>query len=517
MSVGLEAVEEAVSADPERLVRLPALVRGRLLLAATRRSERASPEDSYTLRRPVLDPARLEPTGDVQTLVLPAVDAASLEVDAAAVDTLLRLPFSEVLAYVGALRAALADRPELVQAVSRASAATSPAGRHAGEVHAELLRELLNPEGLAVGVDRDLGSPDVPGRRYLDEWVPAAAKARRGVAAEIGRALFGADGPPLPPPHLRALPTRQLHIAAGNSPVIPLISVLRSFATKSPAVVKSSSESFLAATLLAIAMHAVDPDHPLTRHTSLVCWPGGDRRIEDALLSASRFDRLVAWGSEETLASLRARSAGIRTIVFGPRFGVSLIGRAALDDDPAGIASRASADALVDDQQACMASLVQYVEGSPADALDYCETLRAALARWDAAVAAAPTRRTTGRLRLLRRGRLARDRWFTNVRNGTVTSAVVCASRAFDVSEHPTGRCIVVRPVDDLADAVELLDARISTVGVAPEERRTELRDGIAARGVTSIVPLGEAERAFAGMPHDGMRVLSELVNWATS
>jgi Acyl-CoA reductase (LuxC) len=44
-----------------------------------------------------------------------------------------------------------------------------------------------------------------------------------------------------------------------------------------------------------------------------------------------------------------------------------------------------------------------------------------------------------------------------------------------------------------------------------------ELRDAVAAAGVSSVVPLGEAERAFAGMPHDGMRILAQLVSWATA
>jgi len=46
----------------------------------------------------------------------------------------------------------------------------------------------------------------------------------------------------------------------------------------------------------------------------------------------------------------------------------------------------------------------------------------------------------------------------------------------------------------------------------APPKR---LEDPRLLRG-QNIVPLGHAERAFAGMPHDGMRVLSDLVEWTT-
>ena len=77
-------------------------------------------------------------------------------------------------------------------------------------------------------------------------------------------------------------------------------------------------------------------------------------------------------------------------------------------------------------------------------------------------------------------------------------------------------RLVVVRPVARLSDAIGLLTPAVSTVGVAPESCRLELRDRIAAAGVSNIMPLGECERAYAGMPHDGLRMLSELVNWTT-
>jgi hypothetical protein len=510
VSVALGEVEQALADSGTGPVRLPALVRGRLELAP-------SPEAGYVVRRPVLDPTRLEPTGDVETLVLPAVDPAALLPARGACAELLALPFVDVLDYVRALRDALADRAEVVDTATRLTGSGLPARPGLGRLSVELVRGLLDADGLREAVDLDLGRPGVPGSRYLDEWAPAAAGARSGVAAEIRRGLFGLEEPPLPAPLLRALPTRQLHISAGNSAAIAVISALRAFATKSPAVVKSSSASFLGSTLLAVAMHAVDPDHPLTRHTSLVAWPGGDRAVEDTLLAPGGFDRLVAWGSASTVASLRARAVGTRTIFLEPRTGASLIGRGALSGDLTSIAARAAADSLAEDQQSCSASLVHYVEAAPDEALDYCEALRAALARWDAAIPHRPARDSVGRMRRLRRGELARARWLVNERGGVAESSVVCVTGPFDLASHPAGRCVVVQPVEDLADAVERLDPGISTVGIAPEERREELRDAVALRGVSSVVPLGEAERAFAGMPHDGMRILSEMVSWATA
>jgi len=57
----------------------------------------------------------------------------------------------------------------------------------------------------------------------------------------------------------------------------------------------------------------------------------------------------------------------------------------------------------------------------------------------------------------------------------------------------------------------------VSSVGIAPDDRVEEFRDRICGRGVTSVIPLGEADTLFLGAPHDGIRALNELVSWSVS
>ena len=73
---------------------------------------------------------------------------------------------------------------------------------------------------------------------------------------------------------------------------------------------------------------------------------------------------------------------------------------------------------------------------------------------------------------------------------------------------------MVVSPVAGLEDAVKSLNQFVSTAGIYQEERRLELRDRILARGVSSVLPLGQCERTYPGIPHDDMLVLSQLVDW---
>jgi Acyl-CoA reductase (LuxC) len=72
----------------------------------------------------------------------------------------------------------------------------------------------------------------------------------------------------------------------------------------------------------------------------------------------------------------------------------------------------------------------------------------------------------------------------------------------------------VVRPVADLDECLRFLHPAVATVGIFPDSRRVAFRDRVAARGVSNVVPLGHAGAAAAGSSHDGMLVLSELVDW---
>jgi hypothetical protein len=282
-------------------------------------------------------------------------------------------------------------------------------------------------------------------------------------------------------------------------------------------LIKSPAECSTVSLLLAMGMRMVDPEHAITRHTSLVYWPGGERTVEDVLFRKGSFDRIVVWGSPDTVRSVGQRVEGTKTIFLNPRFGASLIDLDAQSCEFDNIAQRACTDSLIANQQACTSSLVHYVIGSDTQARDYCSTLQRVLARWDERIPHSLPRSTQGELRLLRRSAWLSGTWFVNGAPGAISSAVVYLPHPFDVSSCPQSRVIVVRRIERAEEILQFLGPTVSTLGVYPEALRIWLRDAAAAAGVSNLFPLGEAERAYAGMPHDGMRILSELVNWVNS
>jgi hypothetical protein len=117
----------------------------------------------------------------------------------------------------------------------------------------------------------------------------------------------------------------------------------------------------------------------------------------------------------------------------------------------------------------------------------------------------------------MRRGRYANAQWYINSQNDDFTSGVIVISGEFDILDHPTSRLVVVRPVSALDEALKYIHRGVSAVSIFPEERRLILRDRILARGVSGVLPLGQCETVFAGMPHDGMMILNQLVDWKVS
>ena len=539
------------------LVRVPHLVRGRLVappaigadearaaLAAAgpgatyaRVAAREGRAGAQVLRETLVDRATMRARADGdRVLVLPDVDAAAL---------LYEDP--------GAERAALAAVPferacALLEDVAEASAPEAPLGRRLRALVSETsdLADVLLDAALATNaamlrgaavrevVDRELGVGGVAGSRFLDGWVELDAAGFDGPTAEILTELErrggGGGAPPARVrPALRALPTLQIHVTAGNAPVVAPASAARILSTRSGGVVKLPSGAVLPGAALGPALAAAARAHPgaaaLAGGLSLVYWKGGDGCVEERLFEPTVFDRVVVWGAPDAVERIGALAgaAAIRTLTFNPRYGVSLVGREAFADargvgGPAAAARRAAADTVIWNQRACIASLVHYVESDEAGALRYAEALRDALAAADAVAPAAPAPAAAGWIQRLRRGALAGARWLPVGGAGRdLRAAVVVVPGPFDLEQHPLSRLVVVRRVDRLEEAVALCHRGVSTAGVYPEARRLALRDALAARGVSNVLPLGGCERAWAGMPHDGMRVLADLVDWVNA
>ena len=532
--------EPTIAADDDGVISVPALVRGTLVAPpavgrreieaafATEERQRAGGDPptlvrlnrAWVLREPVLDRTSMRASGAWQYQVLPEVTPLDLVEDD--LDTLAAglydLEFGDVLRYVEGLQQAYGADAELLRQVKAWVRATSEAPDPYVEAGFAMFPVMLAGAVAETMVDTDLAAWGIPGRRFLDGWVEVPGTVYPApvhlIHAQHLPPIAGYD-PAAAVPRMRALPTRQLHITAGNSPLVPLASLLRGLWTKSAATIKLPYGATLAGAYLALLAARTFPDHPLTRHLSVLYWPGGDEQFEAPLFLPGRYDRIVVWGAPGAVLSVRERAAFTKTVTFNPRYGVSLVGREAFDDLPQ-VVGRAVCDTLIQGQKACIASQIHYLEADQAGAERYAAALRDELGRWDRFAPAALSRSQQGQIRRMKRGSFLGATWFENRADGAYHSAVAVMPQEFNITEHPLCRLIVVRPVASLERALRFLHPGVATAGVYPEPRRRELAVRIAARGVSNVPPLGQAGYTYPGMPHDGMLVLSELVDWKT-
>ncbi len=514
------------------IVRIPFLVKGKLVAppeidrhqieAAFNQADKNTTciklPGAQVVREPAIDRTTMKYTGEYVYQVMPPVNGAELiETD---IDKLARglyvLSVDDILEYLETILSTLLTNKRLAVRVREICRLTTEYPDAFLDGWFASFHSSFNREAARQMIDNELSFWGRPGSEFLNGWVEVPARVSPGWLNLRACGLFGQDIA-LPPQGgktlVRAMPTRQLHITAGNAPEVPLISALRAVLTKSAAVIKLPYGATLTGSLFSLAAAAAAPEHPITENLSMVYWQGGDESIENSLFMPGAFDRIVVWGSPETVASVQSRALFTRAIFLNPRYGVSLIGNEAFNNLEEA-AAKASMDVMSYNQKACTSSLVHYIEGTEEQANEYAGALCKALSRWDREMPNFVSPSAVGQLKRMRRGRYANAGWYVNSRGDDFSSGVVVMPGEFDILDHPMCRLAVVRPVARLEDALEYMTQNVSTAGVYPEERRLELRDLILAKGVSNVLPLGQCERVYAGMPHDGMLVLGELVDW---
>jgi hypothetical protein len=344
---------------------------------------------------------------------------------------------------------------------------------------------------IAFQIEHELGGTDV-----LDGW-------REIAATPSGR-----------PARVRAFPPRLLHIVAGNAPGVSAMTVVRAALTKGVHLLKLPSNDLFTAPAILRGMAAVAPGHALTRSFSAVYWRGGDAAVEGALLRPQFFDKIVAWGGEAAIrGAMRYLGPGLELVSFDPKTSISLIGREAFasDDTLAEVAERGAFDATLMNQQACASSRFQFVEGTLEQVDRYCALLaqRMTVERPTASARAAPLSAAM-RDELDGLALLAPEVRLFGGRNGE--GLVVRSLEPVDF--HPDGKLVNVLPVADLAEAAAHVNVATQTVGLWPPQRKSALRDALAARGAQRIVTLGGSAGVEMGLPHDGFLPLARFVRW---
>jgi hypothetical protein len=352
------------------------------------------------------------------------------------------------------------------------------------------LHRMFNRESIEFQLDQELG-----GAGIVDGW--------REVLLPDGRT---AD--------VRAFPPRLIHVMAGNTPSVAAQTILRSALTKGVHLLKLPSNDLFTATAVLKIMSAVAPNHPTVRSFASIYWRGGDTSVESVLFRPQFFDKVVAWGGEASIRNaLQYIGPGFELVAFDPKNSISLVGHEAFDT-PEALADAAdggAADATIFDQDACVASRFQFVEGTVDEVDRYCEALvsRLNIERETSSTCGA---KVAPDIREEIEGLRALDPIYRVWGSFDGTGMVIRSDEP--VTFQPGGKVVNVVPVESLADAVRFATVATQTVGVYPNERRAVLRDALCSAGVQRVTLLGGAQGSPAGLPHDGFYPLHRFMRW---
>ena len=155
------------------------------------------------------------------------------------------------------------------------------------------------------------GAENTVGVDYLEGWVPQPAAPDSPTTTLI-----------------RAFGSRAVHIIAGNSPMIGVMTIIRNAITRSDAIIKTPSNDPLTATAIARTMIELDPDHPLTHHLSVAYWKGGDTVVESSLYDPRKIEKIIAWGGFDSIRHItKYLQPGIDLITQDPKLSGTIIGK----------------------------------------------------------------------------------------------------------------------------------------------------------------------------------------------
>jgi hypothetical protein len=400
------------------------------------------------------------------------------------------IPVAEIMDILVALGKRLRADPDRVLAEAlEHNAKTNPLPRDLIERYYGRLGDLFDRAKMEFMLEQELGGADV-----VDGW--------REVMVPGGRRA-----------QLRAFPPRLIHVLAGNSPGVSAGSLIRGALVKGVNLFKLPSNDLFTAPALLKMLTATAPGHPLTKSFSAVYWKGGDQSVEGRLFRPQFFDKLVAWGGEASIRSaVRHIGPGFELVSFDPKSSISLIGREALESAEVTqqVADLAAADATISNQQACVSSRFQFVEGGLEDVDRFCAELQSRLGLERQSASSQPWP-TSSALReeidgLREMSELYRV-W------GNYSGAGVVIRSDEPVEFYPDGKVVNVVRVPSLESALRYVNVATQTVGIYPAERKEALRNSLAAAGVQRVVSLGRALTQY-GLPHDGFYPLQRFVRW---
>ena len=414
---------------------------------------------------------------------------------------LYELKFDDILDYLEKLGRNLdiADNVHLQQAC-RLSYLTAPTTPPLIDYTYERIPALFRRDRLREIAEKSVGID------YLEGWVPTDLIS--GARVEI-----------------RCFGSRAVHIVAGNSPLISVLTVIRNALLRSDAIIKAPSNDPFTALAIAKTMCEIAPGHPITRHLAVAYWKGGDVAFEETLYRPHNVEKIVAWGGFASVKHVtRYIQPGLELISLDPKRSASIVGPEAFEteDEAREAAIRVATDVGSVNQNACSNARVIYaVTGTDdtglARANEFGRLVYEAMLSLPRSVSTKPKRYDRSLKENVEAVRLDGD-WFNVIGGRDGEGAIIVSQLAQPVpfSTALNDRTANIVPVDSVAEVLGAVNSWTQTVGIYPESLKDELKDVLPLYGAQRMVSLGYATATAATNAgrHDAIEPMRRMGKW---
>ena len=360
----------------------------------------------------------------------------------------------------------------------------------------ELIPVVFSKIALRAMVENELGS------KYLDGWVemPYADKIAR-------RRAYGA---------------RTLHFISGNVPVVAALSIARAALIKSDNIIKVAPNDPLTAWAIVGAMMDVDPNHPVTKHFSVVFWPKDMPDFENELIQPRYLEKIISWGGamggvNSTLNHGSLQASGIDVLALGPKFSISILGEKAFrsTDEIERVARCTAKDAGSFNMESCGSARFHYIQATPQQAQEYAKRLYWHMQVQNPTLSTFPKSFPT-ELRDQIEAARTQDDFYYVVGGGKNEGAVVVSLTGETPDFFPTHKVVMVIPfIGDPVQVVDRIHPSTQTVGIYPDSIRDQLRDALVARGVCRFISIGHTVDYAVGGPFNSYEIMRRACRWA--
>ena len=403
---------------------------------------------------------------------------------------LLNVPLTEIIDFLVETGQRMRDPKNLIlqECIDR-MCSTHILPRSVLEFQVKSATAYLDKRLLTTVVERNFSDP-----RVLDEWIPQEDYT--------GRKSF-----------VRAFAPRLVHVLPGNSPGVAVKSIAQGALVKAINLFKMSSSDPFTTVALLRTMADIDPNHAIVKSMTAVYWRGGDDAVEQVLYRPQYFDKIVAWGGGDAINNVvKYLGPGFQLISFDPKTSISMVGKQAFASDETldRAADLASADVMILNQEACVASRFVYVEGDLPQVDRFSERLHKRIV--ERAAESGDARALDMELREQIESLMMMDDEYRVWGKPDGRGCVIRSDAP--VEFHPINKTANVVCVPSLDDAVNYVNVATQTVGFYPFERMADYRDRLASGGAQRIVRLGDAGPSTIGNPHDAMYPLHRFVHW---